>query len=890
MTRTLEIDGDVTLARTRRVGATDEGFEYDWEQLAVSRWAGGSLRHVELFALDDAVTARARFDALAAQTSTPYVDNGAVRTVTRAYWLRRFVGPEAAGALVSREIAGEDRRHTVSMPEFHGRAGFAQAMDATDDVFSDGADIVPLAVRGDRLALVRDRLRHGADELEVLNLWEIDEEGRLAHATLFDTADFADAVHLLDVRHAALTGALREAAVAPGPDNDAVRVMLRLGELGFTRIDDAMDLFAPDASGATQQTGPMADSSAFGRDGWRNVVASFVDTYDHVRFVPLAVRGRRLALLRYEFVTNGFEIAAMLVVHLGDAGLIQHIETYDESDLARAVADLNARYRDSGEATVEEMWALDALDAMNRRDWDAMRGMLDPDVVAVDHQPLGFEPTDRDGFVDGWMTGLVTMVPDAVSVVAEVDGRPGTVFGRIVTAGDTVDGNAYGWDSLCVGRFGPRARLEFFPLDQRESALALLEEWSSSTAAGVPDNAAARTMVRWYGLSRSGAPSADSLTTDDIAMVDRRRGVSLPMIEGRAAFNEAMSATDAVFPDIDVRPIAVRGEGLALINVVRTQEGFELSTLVLVEAATDGRIHRVVIFGDADLVAALAVLDRRHVATAVDLLPVEANQLDTYAALNRRDWQTFAAGLGDDLAIVDHRRLGFPPGHGPGALTGALQDLVAQVPDVVAYVAAIRARGRAALVTTHQTGSALVGGHATWDFHTVVTVGEDARVTRLEYFDHDRRHDAVALFDEWSAETETEPEPVPAALADGVSEAFARRDWDWIRTQIADDIELRDLRSTVSSHVASGADAVIELLRGFADVGFVTMRNELVEARAGRMLFRRTYRTEAGFELVMLAAAERDDTGLICGMVLFDADDLDAAKAELDRRDGGTGA
>ena len=176
------------------------------------------------------------------------------------------------------------------MPEFHGRAGFAQAMDATDAVFSDGADIVPLAVRGDRLALVRDRLHHGDDELEVLNLWEIDEDGRLAHATLFDPADFADAVHLLDVRHAELRGhSGREVR------QSARRTRQRRGRQPrccdwcgsdgshWADLDAASELFAPDASGATHQTGPMAGSSAFGRDGWRNVVASFVDTYDRRR-------------------------------------------------------------------------------------------------------------------------------------------------------------------------------------------------------------------------------------------------------------------------------------------------------------------------------------------------------------------------------------------------------------------------------------------------------------------------------------------------------------------------------------------------------------------------------------------------------------------------------
>ena len=52
--------------------------------------------------------------------------------------------------------------------------------------------------------LVRDGLRHGDDVLEVLNLWEIDETGRLARATLFDPDDLAGAIAALDDRHAAI--------------------------------------------------------------------------------------------------------------------------------------------------------------------------------------------------------------------------------------------------------------------------------------------------------------------------------------------------------------------------------------------------------------------------------------------------------------------------------------------------------------------------------------------------------------------------------------------------------------------------------------------------------------------------------------------------------------
>ena len=59
--RTLEVRGDVSLTRTRRVGATREGFEADWEQFAVATWAAGKMRSVDLYALDDASAAQARF-------------------------------------------------------------------------------------------------------------------------------------------------------------------------------------------------------------------------------------------------------------------------------------------------------------------------------------------------------------------------------------------------------------------------------------------------------------------------------------------------------------------------------------------------------------------------------------------------------------------------------------------------------------------------------------------------------------------------------------------------------------------------------------------------------------------------------------------------------------
>jgi hypothetical protein len=273
------------------------------------------------------------------------------------------------------------------------------------------------------------------------------------------------------------------------------------------------------------------------------------------------------------------------------------------------------------------------------------------------------------------------------------------------------------------------------------------------------------------------------------------------------------------------------------------------------------------------------------VRTSVDVAPAEVATLAAYAALDRRDWQDFAAFFDDDLVIVDHRRPGFPPGRGSGTFTAALQSLVEQVPDVVAYITRIRTDGRVLLATTHQRGSATGGGEASWDFHAVATVGPDERITRHEYFDADRWDDALARFESLAAGEATDATEASLEFARTVTGAFAARDWDAIRALTGDDVHLVDRRSTVSSHDAIGADAVIALLRGFADVGFVSMENEVLETRGyGLNLLRRTFRTESGFELQMLAVAQLGADERRAGLVLFDVDDIDAATAELDRR------
>ena len=252
-----------------------------------------------------------------------------------------------------------------------------------------------------------------------------------------------------------------------------------------------------------------------------------------------------------------------------------------------------------------------------------MTALLDDDLVAVDHQPMGFEPTDRAGFVRGWMGGLVEQMPDAVSVVAEIGARGAAVSGRIVTHGHTLDGSDYEWDSLFVARVGPDARIEFFPRDRRADALALLDEWAAREVPSSPPPdpfAGSRAIAmsdRFLELVRSGHErELTGLITDDYTYVDRRFGGVAPAGEGVAADEQFRAYGQVGMRFTSYEIVAVRGDGLGLIRQHLTSEtGDEIVFLNLSELDGTDRMTRTEIFDESDLVATIARLDEWYEAT-----------------------------------------------------------------------------------------------------------------------------------------------------------------------------------------------------------------------------------------------------------------------------------
>ena len=128
------------------------------------------------------------------------------------------------------------------------------------------------------------------------------------------------------------------------------------------------------------------------------VISTMLDQgYAGVTAAVVAVRGDRLALVRRRFVTvSGDETRSLVVTEIDGDGRLAHQTMFAGDDLEAAMAELDARFlAGEGAGSLPVLAAGVAwIDASRSRDIDALRAVVAPDLVCVDHQPLGFGTLD----------------------------------------------------------------------------------------------------------------------------------------------------------------------------------------------------------------------------------------------------------------------------------------------------------------------------------------------------------------------------------------------------------------------------------------------------------------------------------------------------------------
>jgi hypothetical protein len=311
-------------------GTSREGFDAEWRDINVLTVDGDTPSRSELFNEADRDAALARFDELS--TTAPRLENAASQVDERfqAYFAARDWA--AMGELLTDDISADDRRRVVNAGIRHGRDAKIADMRATADLGTKYGTSTVIAIRGQRLALVRIRLsgrdqRPDAFHTEMLGIVEINADNQMSARVLFDPDDRDAAFAELDARYLAGEAAAHAHTWALIAEAVAGVNRHELPELApdWVNIDHRRAIaFAP------------GDMTAYVHATWDDGP----DGKAHIETVHrLSNLGAVVTQAGHDISPEGFEAEwRMLNLMTVEGGRFSRIELFDESDLDAALA------------------------------------------------------------------------------------------------------------------------------------------------------------------------------------------------------------------------------------------------------------------------------------------------------------------------------------------------------------------------------------------------------------------------------------------------------------------------------------------------------------------------------------------------------------------------
>ncbi len=401
------------------------------------------------------------------------------------------------------------------------------------------------------------------------------------------------------------------------------------------------------------------------------------------------------------------------------------------------------------------------------------------------------------------------------------------------------------------------------------------------------ENAASQVVKRLQSCfaARNWAAMAE-LLADDISTDDRRRVVSAGNLQGPDLGIESMHAlVDIGVTNMTSTVMATRGERLVL-GCVRMSgrdqrpEAFRAEALGVVEIDADGRIVANIAFDPDDFEAAVAELDARYLAgEAAAHAHTWSVLTGGHAAVNRHE----PPPTTPDCVSIDHRR---GAAFAPGELIEYLRAGSDLNQEIRTYVEVVHRLTDLGAVCTHAgQGVSGDGFDAEWRGVDLLTVDGDL-VNRCEVFEEADLAAALARFDELSR-----PTPALDNAANRVIERylshFPTRDWDAMVEMLADDFTGDDRRRVVNSGIRTGRDAEIANVQVIAEAGVTAITSTAIATRGERLvLARHQFSARDWPEPIgeMVDVVEINADNQITSQVIFEADDFEAAIAELDAR------
>ncbi|RIK95834.1 MAG: hypothetical protein DCC71_22980, partial [Proteobacteria bacterium] len=395
------------LVRTAWIGTREGGLFEEPSWIAGELDDAGRIRRIDQHDVAQEDEARRRFAAIAATDDPLRIPpNAAVRAMERFLERREADDRDGVRALCAPDCVWDDRRPATRL------SGDRETFVASSRVIKASrarAERTLLAVNGDRLALHRVRFVGGDAsapfEIELLELVEVDAEGRIAAMLCFPPEDRrAAAVEMLG-RSTRAGAEIRDVENLPIaiPPNAATRIWNGVPEIVAAGDWDALRALA-------------APGFRFEDRRRRALVAGDLDLYlrnlEFVRAWPgrrvaaelLASMGERVAVDRVRFFGgasgDAFEGEFLRITEVDARGRLRAVVHFDPDERRAAFADLAARFAageaDGAEAqrviaSFDRAWASDDLAAARR--------CLADDLVVVDDTPAGIGALDGAAFL-----------------------------------------------------------------------------------------------------------------------------------------------------------------------------------------------------------------------------------------------------------------------------------------------------------------------------------------------------------------------------------------------------------------------------------------------------------------------------------------------------------
>jgi class 3 adenylate cyclase len=583
-------------------GTSQAGFDAEWRVVDILTVDGDLVNRIEMFEEGDIDAALARFDELS--RPMPRLENSASQVAVR--FLARFAARDWAAMeeLLANDIFTDDRRRIVGTSH-RGRDVEIAHLRAVVDIGVTNMTSTAIATRGQRLVLGRARVsgrdqRPDAFHTEVLGVVEINTDGLVTAAVVFDPDDIDAAFEELDARyiageaadHANLWSYLARAYAAmnsyevPPTAPEWVTVDHRKGGIAF---------------------GPGDVTGAILRSGWDIAPKQII----YVEVVhELSDRGAVISHVARGTTRDGFDAEWRMIALLSiDDGPMKRCELFDEADLDTALARFDELNRHVPRRL--ENMATRVTNRFNAYlaapDWAAMAEMVADDMSNDDRRPLvgAGVRNGRDAEIANVRTLVDIGVTNATWFVIATRGER-LALGRVRLSGRDQRPEAFHTEVLGIVEIDTDNRIAarvWFELDDVDPAFAELDARYLAGEVAEHGHIWSAVVEIFDVLSRREFPKP----AEGFESIDHRRGAAF----GRGDLFAYLRAAWHMTPESrryieEVHRVTEKGAVITAEVLGTSPEGFDAEwRIVLVLTIDGGLLSRCELFDEADLHTAL---------------------------------------------------------------------------------------------------------------------------------------------------------------------------------------------------------------------------------------------------------------------------------------------